>query len=130
MSGHLWEVHHPYYCNDGNYYSNEAYHEWKSWDEFFAEFGDSDLDYNAIFRFDWRDGEDWGATDYNGDDYYRNGHLHIYWVGQRKGLFHVSVIDVCRADEPAVIAFLRPRFEYLMALWSPLSTAEQEPAHG
>lgn len=128
---HLWEADHPYYCNDGNYYSNDTGQHFKSWAEFAAAEGDADLDYNLVFRWDWREGEDWGATDYAGDDNYRNGLLAIYIIGQRKGVFRHVHVEVCRADEPAVIAYLQPRWKNMCELWAPLealSQASGEPA--
>ena len=115
---HLWEVNHPYYCNLGNYYSNEPGAEFKSWADFLAEYGDADFDYNLLFRFDWKEEED---RPHKGDDNYRNGRLEIFWMGQRKGLYNFSIIEVCRADEPAVIEFLKPRWEHMKRLWEPLA---------
>jgi hypothetical protein len=127
---HLWEIEHAYYCNEGNYYASGAEklgNHFKSWAAFAAEFGDADMDYNLLFRFDWVEGEDEGAEDFNGDVNYRNGHFKVFWMGQRKGLYRWDVVEVCRADEPAVIAFLRPRWEHLRGLWAPLSTELAAP---
>lgn len=111
----MWEVEHSYYCNDGNYYSNECVFEYKSWRDFFADMGDADLDWNLPFRWDWSE-----EQPFNDDNYYRNGKLKIYWMQQRKGRFIVSIVDVCRADEPSAAEYLRPRMEYLLSLWKPL----------
>jgi len=51
-------------------------------------------------------------------------------MGQRKGLYRWSIIEVCRADEPAVIAFLQPRLEHLASLWLPLQCSEIAKATG
>lgn len=118
---HLWEINHPYYCNLGNYYSNEPGDEFKSFTDFLAEHGESDFDMNLVFRFDWKEGEDHDAGAYTGDDNYRNGRLEIFWMGQRKGLYRFSTVEVCRADEPAVLKFLKPRWEHMKQLWEPLS---------
>jgi len=118
----LWEVDHPYYCNRGNYFASESVSDhYKTWASFAAEYADADFDLNLVFRFDWLEGEDDGAGEFTGDDNYRNGELLIFWMGQRKGLYRYSTIEVCRADEPAVIEFLRPRWEHLLQLWEPLS---------
>lgn len=118
----LWEVKHPYYCNLGNYYSNEPGAEHKSWAEFIEENGDSDFDMNLVFRFDWREeDEETGDNNYKGDPNYRNGKLEIFWMGQRKGLYRFTVVEVCRADEPKVLKFLKPRWEHMKKLWEPLS---------
>lgn len=120
---HLWEVDHAYYCNHGNYYSNECGAHFKRWQDFEEAEGDADIDMNLVFRWDWSETrEDEGTgSNYTGDDYYRNGELAIFFVGQRKGLFRYATVEVCRADEPRVIAYLTPRLKHLMELWAPLS---------
>ena len=122
---HLWEVDHAYYCNEGNYYNNDCGAEYKSFADFLEEEGDSDMDYNLLFRWDWveRDAET-DEPSFNGDVYYRSGRLKLFWMGQRKGLYRYSIIEVCRADEPAVIEFLKPRMEHLFKLWAPLKGGE------
>ena len=117
---HLWEIDHPYYCNEGNYYARESVgSEYKRWQDFLEENKDVDLDLNLIFRFDWVEEED----SYTGDDNYRNGILKIFWMGQRKGLYRYSLVEVCRADESAIIEFLKIRWERLRLLWEPISTS-------
>lgn len=117
---HLWEADHPYYCNEGNFYSNEPGATYKSWADFLAEEGDSDLDMNLVFRFDWRESEDWGAGVFTGDVNYRNGLLLLFIMGQRKGLYRYARVEVCRADEPSIIEYLKPRWNLMKRLWEPL----------
>jgi hypothetical protein len=119
---HLWEIDHPYYCNEGNYFANDCGDVSKSWAEFMDAHGDADFDMNLVFRFDWREGEDWGIGEFNGDVNYRNGKLLIFWMGQRKGLYRWSEVSVCRADEPAVIEFLKPRWEHMRKLWEGIAS--------
>jgi hypothetical protein len=117
---HLWEVDHPYYCNEGNHFARESVEStYRSWAAFLSEEGDCDMDYNLLFRWDWTEDDDRPHT---GDDYYRNGQLKLFWMGQRKGLYRYSIVEVCRADEPAVIEWLRPRLAHLLSLWEPLAT--------
>jgi hypothetical protein len=52
---------------------------------------------------------------------YRNGLLCLYYLGQRKGLYQWMTIEVCRADEPSVIEFLRPLWEHMRELWAGIS---------
>jgi hypothetical protein len=86
------------------------------------EYGNSDLDMNLVFRFDWVETDaETEEPNYTGDDNYRNGTLKIFWMGQRKGYYHWSLVEVCRADEQAVIDFLRPRWEHLKVMWAPLA---------
>lgn len=121
----LWEVDHPYYCNHGNFYApgnDQPTQHYKSLGAFLYENADADLDLNLVFRWDWKEGEDEDgkAVAFNGDENYRNGLLSIYFMGQRKGLYRWVTVEVCRADEPAVIGYLQPRLDYLMRLWAPL----------
>jgi len=121
MDKHLWEVNHPYYCNEGNYYARESVEFYaKSWSDFMSVFGDADMDYNLLFRWDWIEEDDDCNPTFNGDINYRNEKLKLFWMGQRKGLYQYSIVEVCRADEPAVIEFLKPRLEHLKSLWEPL----------
>ena len=119
---HLWEVKHPYYCNEGNYYANESVEtSYKSFSSFLADWGDSDMDYNLLFRWDWsEENAETGDPTFKGDEHYRNGTLKVFWMGQRKGRYSYSTVEVCRADEPAVIEFLKPRAKHLRSLWSPI----------
>jgi hypothetical protein len=119
----LYEVKHAYYCNEGNYFASGADRpmaSYPTWALFVAAEGDSDMDYNLLFRWDWQEGDE-EESNFTGDIYYRNGKLLLFWMGQRKGLYRWSEVSVCRADEPAVREWLQPRLDYLVALWSPLS---------
>lgn len=130
MSKHLWEVKHPYYMSEGNYFSNDCHTEFKSWAEFLDEFGDSDQDYNWFVRWDWLEGEDWGAGAYNGDDYYRHARFMLQLIGQRKAKLLSFEVAVCRADEPAILEFLKPRWEYMQTMWLPFSHPSGGHRHG
>lgn len=124
---HLWEVNHPYYCNEGNYFTSspELESRYHTWAEFAEEQGDADFDMNLVFRWDWKEGEDYGASKFTGDVNYRNGRLSIYWMGQRKGIYRWTIVEVCRADEPAVRTWLEERWQHLQKLWTPLSAIEE-----
>ena len=119
MTQHLWEVEHTYYCEGPIDRGFTA--PYKSWADFIDEEGESDPYYNMLFRWDWREGDWENAGSYTGDDYYRNGNLQLFFMGQRKGIFRAVNVSVCRADEPAVIAYLKPRWEYMRALWAPFA---------
>lgn len=128
MKGHLWEVDHPYYCNEGNYYApgnDQPYCEYESWPEFIASEGDSDFDMNLLFRWDWRkadpEGKYWG----NEEDM-----LLLFWMGQRKGLYRWTEIKVCDADEPAVRDWLTTRWNYLVLLWDGVADAARKTSTG
>lgn len=124
MSKHLWDIKHPYYMNEGNYFKVGEHHHHPTWASFISEFGDSDMDYNWFVRWDWREGGDWGAGEYNGDDYYRHASFMLQMIGQRKSYLCSFEVSVCRADEPAIIEFLKPRWEYMKTMWEPFSTEQ------
>lgn len=122
---HMWEVNHAYYCNEGNYYSNECVFEFKSWQDYLDEMGDTDMDYNLVFRWDWKEpkeDDEGNPIVFNGDVNYRNAILQFSIMHQRKGRYVVNLIEVCRADEPAVLEYLKPRWEYMKALWLPFES--------
>lgn len=122
---HLWETDHPYYMTEGNYLALGYHTRHQSWADFLTAFGDSDLDYNYVVRWDWLEGSDWGAGDYAGDDYYRNGRFMVQFVFQRKALLASHEVEVCRADEPAVRAWLAPRFVYALTMWEPFRVSDE-----
>lgn len=128
---HLWETKHAYYCAEENYYKSGCNHEYESWQDFYAEMGDSDLDYNLLFRWDWQLSYDEDADEQvplSSDPNCRDCDLNLFFMGQRKGLFYSFTVKVCQADEPEVRKFLQTRWNYLKGLWSPLSceVAEKE----
>lgn len=109
---HLWEVDHPYYCALGNYFSNDVGARYDSWDDFLEEFGNSDMDYNLLFRWDWQDSSD--------DDAVESDKLYVFWIAQRKGFYRFDIVDVKKEDEERVRKFLEKRFRHLKSLWEPL----------
>lgn len=123
---HLWGADHSYYCREQAWNAGEGPHHFDMWGPFEAEFSDADFDMNLLFRWDWVEGTDAGAADFNGNVYYRNGIFKAFWMGQRKGIFWCNTVNVCRADEPSVLAFLRPRFDHLRNLWQPLGATNEQ----
>lgn len=121
---HLWEVEHSYYCEEINYYSNDCYTKYKSLSEFLNDALKEDIDMNLIFRFDWQEakpGDSGEFGEYNGDDYYRHAILRLFYMGQGRGLYRSVAIEVCRADEPTILGFLKVRWEHMRRLWEPVS---------
>jgi hypothetical protein len=112
MSKHLWEVKHEYYCNLGNYYANGCGDSFETFDAFLEAWGNPDMDYNLLFRWDWEVA--------NAEDEKDHDSLNLFWMLQRKGAYRFTEIKVTKADEPKVLAFLKPRFEYMKALWTPV----------
>lgn len=129
----LWDVVHPYYCNEGNYFANDCGQHFRSWAEFVAEEGDADKDFNLLFRWDWQAPRPDDGGDYDrerpikwvGDENYFDCELKLFYMGQRKGIYRYVTVEVCRADEPSVKVWLQERFEYMLRLWEPYSAAPE-----
>lgn len=117
---HLWEVDHPYYMNEGNYYANGCHEEFDSFEDFLASWADADIDMNRVHRWDWREGDYWGIFTPEGDPDIR-GELMVFFVLQRKARLMSCSVPVRRSDEPAVKEYLRPHFERELAIWSPFT---------
>jgi len=117
MTKHLWEINHPYYCEEHNYFTarENSVDEFNSWDHFFTDVGDNlDMDFNLIFRFDWHDST-------NPDHAITQDQLLLFVMGQRKGFFKTWIINVEKTDEEKVIEFLKPRYLHMLKLWEPFS---------
>lgn len=130
---HLWEIDHPYYCNEGNYYASgterhEVHSSYESWADFIAEWGDSDPDMNLVFRWDWSKPD---PDDYEPDDdgviRVPEDRLTVFWVLQRKAILRSTECVVTEANEPAVRAWLAERAKTITAIWEPIAL-EREAA--
>lgn len=125
IAKNLWDSKHDYYCEEGDA-KNQAKYE--TWDEFVAAEGDSDKDYNLVFRWDWRvRGDDDDERNPHPDPYYRADELLIFFATQRKGRLRSVSIRVCAADQPSVKAWLMERWTYLLSLWAPISGEPAQP---
>lgn len=114
---HLWEVDHPYYCAEGNYFKADQHRRWDSWQEFVEEtlFVTGDRDMNLLFRWDW----------------HRSGNRHtlqLFFVMQRKGLNCSHDVAVTAEDEPEIRAFLTECAETMRATWEPLLDSAATPS--
>jgi hypothetical protein len=121
MSRHLWEIDHPYYCSEGNYYVgglnwHDVHTSYGSWADFHEQWGDADPDMNLVFRWDWNRPD---PSDYEGDEVPPDT-LQVFWVLQRKAILRSTECVVTEADEPAVLAWLAERAKAIRAIWAPL----------
>jgi hypothetical protein len=117
---HLWEIHHPYYASESNYYSNDAGNSYDSWYDFIESEGGNDKDLNAIFRWDWNRPD---PDDYEPGSELPSDTLQLIYISQRKGIYRPVRIAVTEADEPAVIEFLRGYAQHVVSLWEPFLDA-------
>lgn len=122
---HLWEIGHPYYCTEGNYYVgggrwNEVHTSYDSWADFHADWGDTDPDMNLVFRWDWKR---WDASNYEESEEPAPDVLQVFWVLQRKAILRSTECVVTEADEPAVRAWLAERARTITAIWEPIMPA-------
>lgn len=115
----LWEAPHDGTCEPGNYHAppGQCSEEYRSWSEFFAEYGDRPARNSLLFRWDWRAPEH-GVM----------GELELFYVGQYKAQRWSAAVSVHPDEEPLVRAYLQPRLDYLAALWAPLTPGIRQPA--
>ncbi|MGQ3384471.1 hypothetical protein [Glutamicibacter sp. TV12E] len=132
---HLWEYDHPYYANEGCFYTpGTQYHDvhtnWDSWEDFKAEWGDNDPDLNLIYRWDWyrSDPSDYEYEREENPDFEMPGDtLKLFFMLQRNAKPHSHRIKVTEADEPDVRAWLTQRAETIRAIWEPIIAAKNSP---
>jgi hypothetical protein len=115
---HLWEVDHPYYCNEGNYFKNGMHEVYDSWQSFYEDWGTNDPELNLVFRWDWQrdSGEYLEEGETPGPDV-----LKVFWVLQRKAILRSTECVVTEEDEPAVRAWLTERSQHLASIWEPFN---------
>jgi hypothetical protein len=123
---HLWEVDHPYYGTEGNYYSAECSNNYDSWAEF-AEtaFCSGDPDMNMVYRWDWiswRRHPDPHLRSESADE------LLLFFMLQRKAIACSASIAITDEDEPAVRAWLTERAKTITAVWEPITLTGGEQA--
>ena len=97
---------HPYYCSEGNYYSNDCYQRFDSFDDFLEGWADCDIDYNRIHRWDISEGDD----EYPAE-------VSFYYILQRTAIARSCHFPYDPADDDRIREFLRPHKEYNDLLW-------------
>jgi hypothetical protein len=119
----LWEVDHPYYCMEGNYFAKGWIAQFASWQDFAEEAEGQDMDLNLLFRWDWDapTEDDAETIKWSADESVRESTLKLFYMGQRKGIYRTVLIRVAREDEPAIREWLKVRFEHLLTLWAPFN---------
>ena len=113
----LWEIKHPYYMNEGNFYQTGHHNDYENLDDFLEAWGDLDKDLNRVHRWDWREGEDWGIESDGSEDV--QGVFSVYFVLQRKAILLSCDVKVRRSDQDRVKEYLEPYAELEAKLWSP-----------
>ena len=135
---HLWEIDHPYYCSEGNYYARPGQGQhgvFESWADFASPSGfagmltignllyDFDDELNFLWRWDWKrsDPSDYAYEIEDDPDFEIPGDsLCLYFMFQRKACNGSAEVAVTEADEPAVRAWLTKRAAKMRLTWAPL----------
>ena len=110
----LYETDHPYYMNEGMWNERDRHTVYESWAEYLEDWDGLEADLNLIFRWDWREGEDWGLPE-------GVARLMIYRVFQRKASLGSQEIKVSRDQEPEIRQWLAGHWEQMRRLWQPFS---------
>jgi hypothetical protein len=117
----IFNVEHDYYCSDKRYDDKEGYREYYCFEDFFSDWGESDLDYNLVFRWDIEKDVD------NDGNELESFVLKVYYILQRKGLFvPVIVHGIKETDRDRIIDFLKPKYKYLLKLWEPFRKGDNK----
>lgn len=104
-------VEHDYYCSDSNYFGLSFETKYATFQDFYDDMGDADLDMNLVFRFDVFQNEE--------DNTY---YMQIFIIHQRKGRFVPFFIEsVKESDFELIKKYLEPRFKDLKNLWKPFN---------
>ena len=117
----LWEVDHPYYCQEGTDVQGTratTHTRFLSWDDFkwnsYYVRGDSAQ--NFLVRWDWhKSGFRVGGLDCRGPE-----RLVLFFVLQRRALLCSVEVPVTEADEPVVREFLARCAKTMRATWEPV----------
>jgi hypothetical protein len=106
-------VKHDYYCHESNYYSNEAREIYASFEAFYSDWNDADVDMNLVFR--------WDVKQVDEDTVEAGYYAQIFIIQQRKGIFVPVVIEKIEENNvPLFLQFLKPHLEKLKKNWLPL----------
>lgn len=119
---HLWEIDHPYYCQEGNYFKSGQHTLFASWTDFTEEtlFYRGDRDQNLLIRWDWHKP---GHYEWEGEET-----LLLFFVLQRKAWLCSVEMPVTEVDESAIHAWLTECAQTMRATWEPLLDALQPAA--
>jgi len=113
-------VKHDYYCSDNSYFSLGFDTNYKTFNDFLSEMGESDDDMNLVFRFDIKE-RDIEEIDENTSKYY----MEVFMVHQRKGRFVPFFIEnIYESDFEAIKIYLEKKYLKMQKIWSPFSELE------
>lgn len=102
-------VDHDYYASDNNYYSNDAGSSWDTFQDFYNEYHDADVDMNLAYRWDIKEREEEGT-------YY----MEIFLIKQRKGIYSPQFIKIVDENDFELIQkYLQPHLDKLLKIWLP-----------
>lgn len=117
----LWTFKHPYYAQEGNYFSKDCHQTYESFDAFLEAEGDVNIDYNLLYRWDWHRRDIDPEYEDAGD---KRDEILFFFIGQRKAIARSVSVRVEPADrdrvEPLMREYLEPRLKRLLELWAPL----------
>lgn len=101
-------VKHPYYASECNYYDSNARETYETWEDFYEEYKEADIDMNLIFR--WDVFEDSG-----------NYSMVMIFIQQRRGIYHPIIIDSLEeSNADQIKQFLAVHIEKIKSIWKPL----------
>lgn len=104
-------VKHDYYASRSNFYNKECNEAYDTWQSFYDEYKDADIDMNLVFRWDIHEYD-------NANSFW----MEIIIIQQRKGIyFPIYIRNVFEQDVQQIVEFMKPHFDKLKKNWKPLS---------
>ncbi len=109
---------HPYYCSSNEMEVVDGI------EAYIKMMSGYDIDMNLVLRWDFYKADDLYSGDPEDEKHYGRPGTHlckVTYVMQRKGYLRADhVINLTKEQMPALINWLRPRYERLLELWNPL----------
>lgn len=106
-------VEHDYYASPSNYYSKEPKENWKTFQDFYDEYHNADIDINLIYRWDIREDED-GSL-----------YMEVIFIRQRKGIYSPQHIEkVTESDFENIQKLLQPHMDKIAKNWLPFTPSK------
>lgn len=103
-------IEHDYRGSESNYYSRKCTYYYETWEDFFEEMGNVNIDYNLVYRWDIY------------KDEYQNYSMNLYIIGQRKGIYSAALIEsVTDKDVRSIIEYINRSWQKLKQIWEPIS---------
>jgi hypothetical protein len=106
----LADYNHHYECSNINCHSPKTKLTYKTFDEFYSDFVDSEINFNLIFRWDVKRRDDGSC------------YCDLFMIQQRHGVFlPIHIKCLTEIEEARLQNYLKQHWQYLKDIWAPIS---------